>query len=508
MRTSIRREPLSLALALAAMVVMLGAAGCAQPAVEEAAAPTVEEIPVNTTSDTARQLFEEGLHLADVNRAVQANEKFRQAVAEDPAFVRGHLGQAGVSLSFQEFQECTDRAADSLEGASDGERLMVEMNQAFLSNDDATALALAGELSERYPNSVRAAIILANAQANQNDNIAARASLERALALAPDSAGALFGLAGNYLFSEPKDFAKAEEWAARAIAAYPEEAKGQEMMGDIKRAQNDLEGALAAYNMASEMDPTLYLGHHKRGHVNSFLGNADEARAAYSEAMDIAAVENKAGTAVYRAYVGLHVGDVAGAIDELIEVADGVEALGTPARQVKGAQNFALSSAAWAALHSGDLDRAAKIIERRNANAMAIAADVGTEDAQRLQTVNCHFWDGLLAAYRGDAEGAARHTDQIAELVADDDDKTKMEGSHFILGLSALKAGDHAAAVEHLRQSNHANNMFHRYHLALAEEGVGNTEEARRLFDEVGSFNFNSVAFALVGKDAAARAAG
>jgi uncharacterized protein HemY len=95
---------------------------------------------------------------------------------------------------------------------------------------------------------------------------------------------------------------------------------------------------------------------------------------------------------------------------------------------------------------------------------------------------------------------------KIAELVADDDNPRKMEGSHYILGMSALQAGDYAAAVEHLRQSNHANNMFHRYQLALAEEGAGNTEEAQRLFGEVGGFNFNSVAFALVGKDAAARA--
>ena len=72
--------------------------------------------------------------------------------------------------------------------------------------------------------------------------------------------------------------------------------------------------------------------------------------------------------------------------------------------------------------------------------------------------------------------------------------------------MSALKSGDYAAAVEHLRQADHANNMFVRYQLALAEEGAGNTEVAAALFAEVASFNFNSVGFALTRGEAAAKA--
>ena len=82
-----------------------------------------------------------------------------------------------------------------------------------------------------------------------------------------------------------------------------------------------------------------------------------------------------------------------------------------------------------------------------------------------------------------------------------------MEGAHYVLGMTALKAGDHAKALEHLRQANYKNNMFIRYQLAVAEEATGNVEEAKKLFDEVGNWNFNSVGFALVHKDAKARAA-
>ncbi len=508
MRDPFHRQPLIQALALATAV--LPAVGCvpageeAQEA-EQAAIETIEEIPVTTASETARQLFERGQYLLDVGRGVKANGTFRAAIAEDPGFVRAHFNQSNAALSFQEFQECLDMASEHLDSASEGERMMVEINRSFLTNDNEKGRQLATELVEHYPRSPRAAIVLAGLQANQNDNVGARASFEKALELDATSAGALFGIAGNYLFGEPKDFTKAEQYARKALAAYPDEAKGYELLGDIKRAQNDLEAALGAYNKTSEADPTLELGHHKRGHVNSFLGNIEDARAAYSQAIEIAPPESKASYAVFRAFTGIHAGNVPGALDELEQVAGQVAEMGTPAAQVKGLQVFALNSHATAAMHAGELDRAAEAVKKRNELIMAIAEDVGTDDARRLQTANCHAWDGLLAAYRGDGEAAVAHAEKIAELVEGDDNPRKLEPAHWVRGMAALRNGEHAAAVEHLRQADHANNMFVRYHLALAEQGTGNDEVARQLFAEVGSFNFNSIGFALVGRDARER---
>ncbi|MEE8278310.1 MAG: tetratricopeptide repeat protein, partial [Thermoanaerobaculia bacterium] len=75
-----------------------------------------------------------------------------------------------------------------------------------------------------------------------------------------------------------------------------------------------------------------------------------------------------------------------------------------------------------------------------------------------------------------------------------------------VIGLVHLLQGDYAKAVEHYRQAN-LNTMYIKFHLAQALEGLGETEEARRLFKEVSEWNFNSVGFALVHEEAAARAA-
>lgn len=488
---------------------------CSRPESEtasvEVAAPEVEvvqsaEIPVSTSSDEARALYAEGLSLLDVGRVVQAREKFMAAATADPAFALAYYGQSNAALSFAEFQHSLDAASEHSEGISDGERMLIDINKSFLTNDSAAGLALAEKLVEEFPGSARSWLILAGMQANENDNVGARASNEKALELEENSAGALFVLANNNLFGEPKDFAAAEGWAKKFIAVYPDEAKGFEVLGDIKRAQNNLDGALEAYNSASQIDPTLELAAHKRGHVNSFLGNIEDARAAYDEAIAIAPNESKASYAVYKGFTNIHGGDIPAAIDELEALADQVGPMGTPEGQVKGLQVFALNSAAFAAMHAGLFDRAESIVARRNELQMSIAEDVGTDDANRLQEANCRLFDGLLAAYQGNADGAAEHANAITALVESDENPRKFEPARWVLGMSALKGGDFAGAVELLREADHANNMFVRYQLALAEEGAGNTEEARKLFGEVANFNFNSVGFALTKNDAAARA--
>ncbi len=476
------------------------------PVPAQAAPAHSVQIPITTTSEKALALYEEGEYFLDVGRVVQAREKFQASASSDPAFALAYYGRSNAALSFAEFQTSLDTALKHSEGISDGERMLIEINKSFTTNDSAAGLAVAEELVGEFPDSARARVVLAGMQANENDNVGARVSFQKALDLEPGMAAALTGLANNNLFGEPKNFAEAQNWANKFIEIYPQEAKGYEILGDIKRAQNDLDAALSAYNSASKIDPELELAAHKRGHVNSFLGNIAEARSAYDEAIALAPLESKASSAVYKGFTNIYGGDIPAAIDELVALSDEIASMGTPADQVKGLQVFALSSAAFAAMQTGLYERAEPIVVRRNELQMEISDDVGTDDARRILKANCQFFDGMLAAFRGNAGAAAEHAAAITILVKDDESPRKLEGAHWVLGLSALKAGEFAAAVSELRQADYANNMFVRYHLALAEEGAGNVEEASKLFNEVATFNFNSVGFALIGRDAAAHA--
>ncbi len=72
-------------------------AGCTPQEQAAPAAPAVEEIPATTASQTAEMLFEEGQHLLDVGRAVEAREKFLAAIAEDPGFAYAHFNRSNAS---------------------------------------------------------------------------------------------------------------------------------------------------------------------------------------------------------------------------------------------------------------------------------------------------------------------------------------------------------------------------------------------------------------------------
>ena len=468
----------------------------------------VGELPLNTNSQAARDAYTQAEYLMDVGRGVQSRAKFQEAIAADPGFVRAYWGISNVALSFNEFQEVLDAAGEHLDGAAPSDKALIEINRSFLSNSPAQGEAVAEQLVVDYPESARAYIVLGGMQAAANENVEARESFETALSLDANSAGAMLSLANNYLFGEPKDFDKAEQAIMQFNDAYPLEARGFEILGDIKRAQGDLESALAAYQRAGEIDPTLELALHKQGHINSFLGNIDAARESYDAAIAAAPPESKAGYAVFKAFTRIHQGDIAAAVDELVELADNVAAMGTPADQVKGVQVFALTSAAQAALHAGMYDRAAELIERRNELNLLIAADVGTADAERLQRANNLMWDGLLNAYQGNRETADNDADQIARIVENDDNPRKMEPVHWVRGMAALRTGDYATAVAELRGADHANTMYIRYQLAEALRSAGNGEQAQPLYQQVADFNFNSVGFALVGDDARRKAAG
>lgn len=515
-------------LAVLLLLSLILAGACSRPGAESNAAPQAAaqaeepsamaeadeqpdmsgsgDLPINTDSAEAREAYDQGEYLMDVGRGVQAREKFQQAVAADPGFVRGYWGLSNVALTFNEFQEVLDEAEAHLNVAAPSDVALIKINRSFLTNSPAQGEAVAEKLVQDFPHSARAYIVLAGMQAASNENEAARQSFEKALEADPDSAGAMLGLATNYVFGEPKDFDKAEEAVKRFNETYPGEARGFETLGDIKRAQGDLEAALAAYQQAGEIDPTLELALHKQGHINSFLGNIEAARASYDAAIEVAPPESKAGYAVYKCFTRIHQGDIGAAVDELVNLADNVAAMGTPADQVKGLQVFALTSAAQAALHAGMFDRAAELIQRRNELNLAIAADVGTADAERLQRANNLMWDGLLNAYQGKREAANKDADEIAQIVENDDNPRKMEPVHWVRGMAALKTGDYAAAVEELRGADHANNMYIRYQLAEALKAAGNGEQAQPLYQQVADFNFNSVGFALVGDEAKAKA--
>src|SRR5205809_1932765 len=199
----------------------------------------VMQHPITTSSAVARDHFLKGQRELDLARFIDANVHFKEAVAADPSFAFGYLNVANTANSLDEFKTNLAQAEQHAAGASDAERLQIQMARKGFDNDLAGQLALGPQLVEKYPDSPRAWLALAGVQGALNYNAEARTSIAKALDLAPRLFAAHTALGLSYLFGEPRDFAKALQSMQQAEALAPDEAGVHTLLGDVYRAQRN-----------------------------------------------------------------------------------------------------------------------------------------------------------------------------------------------------------------------------------------------------------------------------
>jgi tetratricopeptide (TPR) repeat protein len=484
-----------------AVLLLLPLAACQGERAEEMTAEarmTVMVMPVTTASEEAKGHFMQGQHALDMGRTFDAVPQFNAALEADPNFAYAYLQLANASNSLDEFMRYLEMAAQRAEGASEAERLQIQIAQTFLNNDVEGRMQLAERLCEVAPESPRAWLTLAGNQTGLNRNAEARATMMKAVEASPEFAPAYMQLGNSYLYLEPKDFSKAEANFARVAELEPNEAISYDLLGDVYRAQNKLTPARDSYTRAVELAPEEALPLQQRGHVNSFLGAYDDARADYDAAMALGKGNQPANFGQYRAYVSVYEGNPQAAIDELNTLAVAVDGMGIP--EPRGAKIAILTDVATIALHHNMIPAAETALMQRSQLMLEQADQVGTEEFRRGQVSNNVYFEGLLAARAGDYATATAKADEFMSIVEPSNDPRKNEPAHDLLGLVSLLQGDYAGAIGHYKSAD-PNNVYNLYHHALALEGAGDTAAAMEIYKALAVNNFNFVGYALIRKD-------
>ena len=464
------------------------------------------QIPAITESSEARALFEQGQEALDRGNGPAANALFRQATEADPDFAYAWLNIAGSGFSFAEFSEASRKALAAAKGKNEAVELMANINLSFVDNDGEKRLELAKALVERFPNSPRALVAASGAYGSLNQVEEARQVLKQAIALDPGFYVAHTALGFSYIFGEPTDPSKGQASLRTALDLDLTNDNAWSNLGDSYRAVKNLEEARKAYAKATDLNDTNAIALVKKGHVNSFLGNYDEARRDYARSVEVAPIPNKATFANYGAFTYVHEGKPAGAIEELERILEMISQAEITEAQKTGQRIFALSNLTTIALHNRMFDVAESAIERLSVQLIKNAQSVGSDEQMLTQRANVASWQGRLAARRGDFALARQKAKKNAEILEPVSNPRKMEPFHNLMGLIALKEGNYAAAVVQYEEADHRNTMYIRYHLGLALAGAGEEERAKEVFTEAGLWNFNSVGFALMRKEALRRA--
>ncbi len=497
---------------LAVLVSLALIAGCGRESTESTAEipdSTADDmaLPTTTASEEARRHYMAGWDDFDNTRFVTAYGHFQQAAAADPDFAMAHLMSALSSTSTESFVANLRKASAAKGGATPGEQLMIEAFERALASDSAGQIAALEEVTSLHPDSPRAWVALGNSYGNVNRTADARSAYEKAIGIDKTYVPAHINLGNNLLNQEPKDYAMAEMHFKHAIELTPDEPNPYDLLGDVHRAQNNFEAAYDDYTRAAELSPELGSALQQRGHVNSFLGNYDEARADYARSAEL---EDARGTniggfyRVFSAYVNLHEGDLAAAVDELREIADTADEMYTEG--VLDLKATALSTAALIATEAGDAEAAAELIADAAAVMRQQSDEVGTAEFRDANEATIAYLEGLLAARMGDADGAKAKADEFKAAAASSSNPRRLERMHEIMGIADFYQGNYASAAEQLSQGDHLNNMYTKYYLARAHEEAGNADAAAKLYDELAVWNFNGPGYAMFRKDILERA--
>jgi hypothetical protein len=243
----------------------------------------------------------------------------------------------------------------------------------------------------------------------------------------------------------------------------------------------------------------------KLGHVDSFLGNFDEARKDYDNGIKVAGGATAAFLGPFKAFTWVYQGEPKQAIQALDELVVSIDSSGAGKDQRLNAKVGALTNAAQIALHYGLYDDAERVLGRRATLARENASTVGTQAFTNIQESQIAFWDAQLAAYRGDYKKAAELAKRNAELVAGENNTRKMEPVHEVLGLIELRKKSYKKAIVELKLADQTQ-LHNKYLLAQALEGAGQKDEALKLYKEVSVNNFNTIDFALLRAEALKKA--
>jgi hypothetical protein len=490
-----------------AFTVVLSSCGAASPpastsrtlAALDAVTSGISGLPLTTSSAEARNHFQQGLRELDLTRAFDAQEHFQRAVAADSTLAIGYLYVANTSNSLEDFKTNLAHAERLASTASDAEQIQIQIARKGFENDVSGQLALAQQLVAKYPQSPRALVLLSGIQGGLNRQADNRATDEKALALAPNFLAAHIDIGNSYLLGEPKDFRKALEHFQAAERLAPNEPAMHDFLGDAHRALNDLPAARADYTRGHELNPRDASLLQQRGHVNSFAGDFAAARADYDSSMALGRGNERGFFAPFRAYVSVYAGDPAGAIAELNKLV--ADADGTNLPDPLAVKVNALTNVAVIAIETRNFAAAEAALKQRAPLSAQQAEKSGSAGFKRAQAANAAYFQAWLAARKGDYATAKLEAEKYTAAVAPDANPRKMEAFHQLMGFVAAYQGKPADAAAHFAQGN-LQDPYIEYQYATALDASGQSAKAKPMFEALSVYNFNSLGYALIRKQA------
>jgi tetratricopeptide (TPR) repeat protein len=456
------------------------------------------DLTYTTQSKEALQQFQEGQTIFELGDRERARPYFDKAIELDPDYAVAYVYRAWCRRSAQEYNAFTKMANEKNKNLSEAEQLMVELNNGYATNDVTKRISVGKTMVEKYPAIARGHLILGLAYKDSRDIMNARKSFAKAIELRPDWISGYRALGESYLFDEPKDLAQAEENMEKLVALMPNESRTHIMMGDVYRAQHNLEKALVSFQKAASLAPNDEQVYAKTGHVNLYLGNYEEARKDYEKSKTLS--NYPANSLNDIAFTYLYEGRHDEGLAYLKNQVSSLENIGLAPDELMGSKIDMLDKCMWTAFYLGDAAETKALLAQIQPLDLERTKSANSDEQMMLYKARMNFKEGMIALLEGNLKMAKEKAAAQKADLATINNPSKLEDYYLLQGKIAIEEGKYADAVAQLEKAN-MGNMYQKYMLSMANEKAGNEAEATQLLKDISAYRFVDLESALVRND-------
>ena len=436
-------------------------------------------VTLTTGSAEARDLYLQGRALAEQLRIQDGRKLFEQAAAKDPSFAMAHYQLAATSATAKDFFTHMKEAVALSDKASEGERLMIRIQEANGNARPKEALDYSEELVAKFPNDERAHFILGTNYFGRQDYDRAIAEYQRSIAINPAFSGA-YNLLG-YAYRNIEKYAEAEGAFKKYIELIPNDPNPYDSYAELLMKTGRFDESIAQYRKALSLDP--HFGNSRIGIASNlmFQGKPDEAAAEAQKLYDAARDDGDRRFALFtRSVIYVDAGRTAAALTEAGKEFAIAAAHGDSANMSADAllMGTILLNAGRNAEAAKRFQQSLDLIEHSS-----LSPDV-KEDA-RLAS---HYNIGRVALARGDLPAAKEHSATFTRGAEERHNTFRVRQAHELAGNIALGEKNFDTAIGELSLANQQDPQV-LYATALAYRGKGDAAKAQEFAGRAANAN-------------------
>jgi tetratricopeptide (TPR) repeat protein len=437
------------------------------------------KVPITTKSEEAKKEFLEGRDLAEKLRGQDSVAHFDKAIALDPDFAFAELARANSAGTAKDFFEHLNKAV-ALDGkVSEGERLMILINEAGANGEVVKQKEYLDRLAVLYPSDERVRFALGNYHFAQQEYEQAIAHFKKATEVAPNYSPA-YNILG-YSYRQEADYQDAEQAFKKYIELIPNDPNPYDSYGELLLKMGRFEDSIAQYRKALSMDSNFVPSHFGIAGDLMYMGKPEQAAAELQKMAGVARNDGELRTA----YFGMAVVAVdSGKLDQAVQHMDQEYAVAEKKNDVASmAADLQAKGNIIAEMQHYDVaqqqfDRSLEMIEGSSLS-QAIK-----DNAKLLH----HFNLTALAIAKKDYVAAKSHAQEYRAGAEATKNPGQLKLAHELAGRIALAEKDYDTAITELGQANEQDPR-NLYRLSLAFQAKGDSGKAREYCRKAADFN-------------------